>query len=349
MSTINSNEESNGESSEEDISVQEVSVQKKKKLKKVNNNTSQSRSRSKSWSLAELMFLVKAHHKASCTWKGTNQKAEEFWESVSMYLASLKENCFLNHVDDKEYWEPKCELRTREKCKVKYNKIQTDIQRFISLLETDKKLQGGKEGATGEDRCKWYTRINKLFVLRNKKSCQFRLYSFEEHLENEHIDIPKYCMNNHPKFNDLATMEADLVVVDSGSGEENVSITASPSDSSLSAMTRKKIKKKRSQAAKVFDRPIGRNAARAADVNMNPPVEDKFYQAMSQQMMAQTQMMGSFLEAQTKKNNATTSIEIINKLTDLIKERASASPADQVIYDESIKTLREMLSKGNEI
>ena len=99
----------------------------------------------------------------------------------------------------------------------------------------------------------------------------------------------------------------------------------------------------------MFDRPIGRNAARAADVTVNPPAEDKSHQVMSQQMMAQTQMMGSFLEAQTKKNNATTSLEMINKLTDLVKERASASPADQVIYDESMKTLREMPSKGNEV
>ena len=192
--------------------------------------------RSKVWALAEIFFLVKAHHKATLTPKGTNQKAETFWEDVADHLKKLKEYCFLNYIDDKEYWEPRCELRTAQMCKTKFNKIQKELQRFIALLEADKKIQG-KEMASGEDRAKWYARINKQYVLRSpsKNARPFKLFSFKEQLENEDIDIPKYCMDHHPKFNDIATSTVELEVEASDTDEEG--IISSNSDSISTAGT----------------------------------------------------------------------------------------------------------------
>ena len=154
-------------------------------------------------------------------------------------MKALKEFCFRHYIDDKDYWEPKCQFRNGAKCKSKFNKIQTDLQRFISLLETDKKLQGGKEGASGEDRAKWYARINKQYVICNTKkndSGPFKLFSFEEQLENDDIDIPKYCMENHPKFNDIATVTIDNLVdsdvdTDADARKSNISSLSKNSDS----------------------------------------------------------------------------------------------------------------------
>ena len=39
-------------------------------------------------------------------------------------------------------------------------------------------------------------------------------------------------------------------------------------------------------------------------------------------------------------------MQIIDKITDLMQKKQAAPTADHVIYDESIKTLREMLQNG---
>ena len=97
----------------------------------------------------------------------------------------------------------------------------------------------------------------------------------------------------------------------------------------------------------MFTRPVmGRNAARAADIcdivgtkNEQDDNNDQFFQAINNQFSAQTQMMGSHLDAQTKNNDAATNLQIIDKLMDLLRKKASAPLEDHVICDESIAAL----------
>ena len=106
--------------------------------------------------------------------------------------------------------------------------------------------------------------------MKKNGSGPFELFSFEEQLENDDINIPKHCMKNHPKFNDITMVTIDLdeladsdVDTDADARKSDISSLSENGDST------KKKKNEESKESRVFTRPKGRNAARAAEIQVN--------------------------------------------------------------------------------
>ena len=274
------------------------------------------RKKAKNWCIAEVMFLVKAHQKASFTHKGVSQKKESFWRSVSNNYLIIKANCFRYNKEDEAYWKPRCKDRDHSQCKCKWKKVQLDLNKFIALLQQDMKREGQMMKSGEVNREDWYSRINKQYVIRNTNQttktvgAAFTLYSFKEYLENELINIPKYCMEMYPKFADSAELRGGKAVA-----------TPSTNESGSSCSSGKWLRPKGRTAVRVGN--YKRKAQEVIDVSSSSDEKeekkDPFLTLIGESMTSQNTIMSTYFTAQQQIREKENTLNIISKLTELVK------------------------------
>jgi hypothetical protein len=209
-------------SNKKDSSKKDGSKKSSKKSKKSKQNGDGKVEKARNWCLAEKFFLLKAHLAASETSKGTDMTSDIFWNDVQSAFGSIKADCFKKYPNDKIFWEEKCDFRTLEQCKRHWSSsIRAPLQRFISLLDSDQR-KNRCDGPSGGTRQDWYKKINQQFRVtatnkEGKLGGNFNLYSFDQQLWNEPIDLPKWAQEFYTKF----------AVVTTGADKDGDSVTAS--------------------------------------------------------------------------------------------------------------------------
>ena len=60
----------------------------------------------------------------------------------------------------------------------------------------------------------WYSRVNRTFRARTNKD--FKFFSFTEVTYQEPMDLPRYCIEKYPRFNDMSAFDGTDVGTDAG-------------------------------------------------------------------------------------------------------------------------------------